>query len=123
MSRSDHRVSASSLALILLAVFSIVGCEKQSGEALVLGKEHIDAAPTVAAVTESEHAASPGDTAKIEELPRPMRDDEIAVDQYVMTRDVRGTSRDPRAMKDEQWIMKVRMIYDGRTFNVETDQS
>jgi hypothetical protein len=35
---------------------------------------------------------------------------------------VRGTSRDPRALKDEQWRVKVRMIYDGRTFNVQAEQ-
>ena len=53
---------------------------------------------------------------------RPIGDDEITVDGYVMKPDVRGTSRDPRALKDEQWLVKVRMINDGRTFNVQADQ-
>ena len=52
-----------------------------------------------------------------------MRDDEIAVDGYVMKPEVRGTSRDPRALKDEQWIVKVRMLGDGRTFQVPADQT
>ena len=48
--------------------------------------------------------------------------DEITLDGYVMKREARGTSRDPRALKDEQWLVKVRMIDDGRTFNVQADQ-
>ena len=40
-----------------------------------------------------------------------------------MKREARGTSRDPRALKDEQWLIKVRMISGGRTFNVQANQS
>ena len=56
-----------------------------------------------------------------EEL-RPIGDDEITADGYVMKPEVRGTSHDPRALKDEQWLVTVRMIYDGRTFNVQAQQ-
>src|SRR4029453_8468413 len=56
-----------------------------------------------------------------EEL-RPIGDDEITVDGYVMKPEVRGTSHDPRALKDEQWRVKVRMIYDGRAFNIQAEQ-
>ena len=52
-----------------------------------------------------------------------MADDEIAVDGYVMKPEVRGTSRDPRASKDEQWLVKVRMLDNGRTFQVPADQA
>ncbi len=52
-----------------------------------------------------------------------MADDEIAVDEYVMKPEVRGTSRDPRALSHEQWIVKVRMLDDGRTFQVPADQA
>ena len=52
-----------------------------------------------------------------------MRDDEIAVDGHVMKPEMRGTSRDPRALKDEQWIVKVRMLDNGRTFQVPADQA
>ena len=37
-----------------------------------------------------------------EEKPRELVEDEIAVDTYVMKKDVRGTSRKPRAIRDEQ---------------------
>ena len=96
---------------------AVTGCEKNSGEAVVLSKEHIDAAlPT----PETPNAGSePGPTAEI----RPMADDEIAVDGYVMKPEARGTSRDPRALKDEQWIVKVRMLDNGRTLQVPADKA
>ena len=52
-----------------------------------------------------------------------MADDEIDVDGYVMKKDVRGTSRDPRALRTEQWNVKVRMTENGREFNVPTEQT
>jgi hypothetical protein len=100
----------------LLAILCLAGCEKHSGEAIVLTKEHIAAAPPA-----SETATPNGSTTTEEEL-RPIGDDEITVDGYVMKPEVRGTSRDPRALKDEQWLVKVRMIHDGRTFNVQAEQ-
>jgi len=33
-----------------------------------------------------------------------MADDEIDVDGYVMKPELRGTSRDPRALHHEQWL-------------------
>ncbi len=43
---------------------------------------------------------------------RPMADDEIAVDGYVMKPEVRGTSRDPRAVNSaEQWLVKFECSY------------
>ena len=53
-----------------------------------------------------------------EEKLRPIEDDEITVDQSVMKPEERGTSRDPRALADEQWLVKVRMVENGRIFNV-----
>ena len=41
---------------------------------------------------------------------------------YVMKPEARGTSRDPRALKDEQWLVKVRMSDNGRTLNVQAEQ-
>lgn len=110
-------------AVGLVAIISLAGCARQSGDAIVLTKEHIDAAPPIAETSDDKHAVSPAEIARAEETPRPMRDNEIAVDQYVMTKEVRSTSRDPRALKDEQWIVKVRMTHDGRTFNVQTDRA
>jgi hypothetical protein len=93
------------------------GCEKKSGEAVVLAKEHIDAALPTAETPNAQSAPSPDGQL------RPLRDDETAVDGYVMKPEVRGTSRDPRALKDEQWIVKVRMLDNGRTFQVPAEQT
>ena len=98
-------------------MIAVTGCEKKHGEAMVLAKEHIDAALPTAETPNAQSAPSP------DEQRRPMRDDEIAVDGYVMKPEVRGTSRDPRALKDEQWIVKVRMLDNGRTFQVPADQA
>jgi hypothetical protein len=98
-------------------IIPLTGCDKKSGEAVVLAKEHIEAAlPT----TETPNTES---TPNRDEQLRPMADDEIAVDGYVMKAEARGTSRDPRALKHEQWIVKVRILDDGRTFQVPADQA
>ena len=52
-----------------------------------------------------------------------MADDEIAVDGYVMKPEVRGTGRDPRALKAEQWLVKVRMLDDDRRIQVHADRA
>src|SRR5262245_16193806 len=104
----------------VVAAFLIIaatGCEKKSGEAVVLAKEHIDAAVPTAETPSAQSGPSP------DEQLRPMADDEIAVDGYVMKPALRGTSRDPRALKDEQWLVKVRMLDDGRTIQVPADQA
>jgi hypothetical protein len=106
----------------LLAIFCLVGCEKHSGEAIVLTKEHIAAAPPISETLPAGSPASPNEISTTSEELRPVGDDEFTVDGYVMKPEVRGTSRDPRALKDEQWRVKVRMIYDGRTFNVQAEQ-
>jgi len=98
-------------------VMAVTSCEKQSGEAVVLAKEHIDAALPIAERSKVE--SEPGPTAEV----RPMANDEIAVDGYVMKPEARGTSRDPRALQHEQWIVKVRMLDNGRTFQVPADQA
>jgi len=100
-------------AFLLIAV---TGCEKHTGEAVVLAKEHIDAALPTAETPGAEAARSPD--AQI----RPMADDEIAVDGYVMKPEARGTGRDPRALQAEQWLVKVRMLDNGRTLQVPADQ-
>ena len=84
---------------------------------MVLAKEHIDAALPTAETPTTESTPGP------DEQLRPMADDEIAVDGYVMKAEARGTSRDPRAFKHERWIVKVRMLDNGRTFQVPADQA
>ena len=102
--------------IAIVAIICIGGCEKQSGEAVILAKEHIPAAALPNGTPGAGHAMPD------EENPRPIGADEVTVDGYVMKPDVRGTSYDPRALKDEQWIVTVRMIDGGRTFNVQTEQ-
>jgi hypothetical protein len=84
---------------------------------VVLSKEHIDAAPPNAETPKAQSDPSP--TVEI----RPMADDEIAVEGHVMKPEVRGTSRDPRALQHEQWLVKVQMLGNGRTFQVPADRA
>jgi hypothetical protein len=103
-------------------MFCLAGCEKHSGEAVVRAKEHIAAAPPISETSPAGSPASPHEISTTSEELRPIGDDEITADGYVMKPEVRGTSHDPRALKDEQWRVKVRMINDGRTFNVQAEQ-
>jgi hypothetical protein len=98
-------------------IIGLVGCDKKSGEAVVLAKEHIAAAPPTEETPKAQSVTTP--EAEI----RPTANDEIAVDGYVMKPEVRGTSRDPRALKDEQWLVKVRTLDDGRIIQVPADQA
>ena len=100
---------------ILAVAISLAACNKKSGEAIVLGKEHIAAADKV--------APSPAPDGGSEQTLRPLREEEITVDQYVMKPEVRGTSKDPRAFAAEHWRIAVRMVESGRQFNVLADQS
>lgn len=111
------RTGAAPRFVAVFLIIAVTGCEKNSGEAVVLAKEHIDAALPTAETPNAQSTPSPN-----EQL-RPMRDDEIAVDGYVMKPEQRGTSRDPRALKHEQWIVKVRMLDNRRTFQVPADQA
>ena len=109
-----------SVAPGIIATFlliAVTGCEKNRGEAVVVSKEHIDAAPPTAETPKPQ--AESGPNVEI----RPMADDEIAVDGYVMKPEVRGTSRDPRALQHEQWLVKVRMLDNSRTFQVPANQA
>jgi hypothetical protein len=101
----------------LLVMSFLCCCDKKSGEAVVLSKEHIDAAPPNKETPNAQSASTP------EAELRPMADDEITVDGYVMKPEVRGTNRDPRALSHEQWLVKVRMLDNGRTFQVPADQA
>jgi len=100
-----------------LLIIGVTGCEKKSGEAVVLAKEYIAAALPVGETPNAESA--PGQ----DEQPRPIADDEIAVDGYMMKPEMRGTSRDPRTLKDEQSLVKVRMLDDGRRIRIHADRA
>jgi hypothetical protein len=106
---------------VMTIALSVGGCSKKSGAAIVIEKEHI-AAREVRATPASETSPSPTKSAE-NEGPRPLAKNEIVVDEYVMDRDARGTSRDPRAGSEEQWIVKVRLVEGGRQFNVQADKT
>ena len=116
-----------------LLIITATGCEKHSGESVVLAKEHIDAAlpnaetPNMSRTGVQRIARPTGTQAESAPSPeveiRPMADDEIDVEGYVMKSEVRGTRRDSRALHHEQWIVKVRMLDSSRTFQVPADQA
>ena len=112
------------LAAVLFAAVHLAGCSKESGEAIVEDKEHIDAGDPIitptpgASVTaaEASPAASPQETPAETDEARPLAEDEIVVDTYVMKKNVRGTSKDPRAYPGlEQWRVNVTIIGVGGT--------
>lgn len=112
-----------SLTALLALLLALSGCNRKHSAAVVLEKEYIAARETTPTPTAAPAAAEspiPDPTPEIEL--REMAPDEIAVDGVVMKRAVRGTSRDPRAGPDEQWIVKVRTT-DGRTIRVPADRS
>ena len=39
-----------------------------------------------------------------------------------MEKDVRGTGKDPRALTDEQWLVRVELISGGRKIDVHADR-
>jgi len=119
------------LVATMVVSMSFAGCWKKSGQAMVLEKEHIAAAevtPTPTPTAErfaspSGATPSPNEVVVEEQELRELGEDEISVDSYVMKKDVRGTSRDPRARSDEQWIVRVQMVDDLRRINIQTDQA
>jgi hypothetical protein len=105
------------VAVGCLLALSLAGCAKKHGEAIVVEKEHIDAA-------EIKPSPSPGVSPASEEpVSREMAPDEIDVAGIVMKKDVRGTSKDPRAGREEKWLVKVEMVQVSRAFNIHTDRA
>jgi hypothetical protein len=123
------------VAFALVAAAGISSCTKNLGEAVVLEKEHIDAAepsptppPTpVTTLNENparpEPAKTPETSPSDEPIQTELAPDEIAVDSYVMKKNVRGTGKDPRASTHEQWLIKVEAIQDGKRFTIHADRA
>ena len=112
--------------MILLA---LAACSRRSGEAVVLEKEHIAAAeiretPSAAPVNSiTSPTLAPGSAANDEaETPRELKPGEIVVNGYVMEKGLRGTGKDPRALTDEQWLVRVKLISGGRKIDVHADR-
>lgn len=112
-----------------ILILSVTGCSKKSGLAVVLEKEHIAAREILPSPSPQQSASPSAPTPEPDEVVfeerelRELGEDEIAVDSYVMKKEDRGTSRDPRAREDEQWIVAVQLVDGGRRFNVHTDRS
>ena len=100
--------------MILLA---LAGCSRNSGEAVVLEKEHIAAAEIVSPTPTPESAANDEN-----ETARDLKPGEIVLDGYLMDKDLRGTSKDPRALTNEQWLVRVDLISGGRKIVVHADR-
>jgi hypothetical protein len=112
------------LAVVLLLAMGLGGCTKKHGEAIVLEKEHIDAAqPTPTPSATSAKVAAADESPAPEDVKKDLAADEIVVDSYVMKKEVRGTGKDPRAYVDEQWLVKVALAKGGREFTVHTDRA
>lgn len=114
----------------LFVLIAFAGCWKKSGEAIVEDKEYIAAGegpgtPTPGAATTPASAASPAESSDSDGYTeRPLAEDEIVVDTYVMKKNVRGTSKDPRAFPGlEQWRINVRLIEGGRRFTVRAKKA
>ena len=106
------RIIVSGMILLALA-----GCSRKSGEAVVLEKEHIAAAEIVSPTP------TPASAANDEiETARDLKPGEIVVNGYVMEKDVRGTGKDPRALTNEQWLVRVELISGGRKIDVHADR-
>ena len=134
-----HRSLVLRIALALFLAVSVTSCTKTVGEAVVLEKEHIDAAPPsptpsptatatpVTTLTENAPRNSPATSPEASPSEEPVQTelapDEIVVDTYVMKKNVRGTSKDPRANTHEQWLLKVETTQDGRRFTIHADRA
>src|SRR3954470_17456701 len=92
-------------AVVLFLALSLGACTKKTGVAIVVEKEHIDARePSVSPTPEKEPPA------KEEPGYREMAPDEIDVNGIVMKKELRGTSKDPRASNEEQWRVTVELV-------------
>jgi hypothetical protein len=104
-------------ALAIPLALCLASCAKKRGEAIVVAKEHIDLA-------EIKPSPSPGASPVNEEpVIQEMAPDEIDVDGIVMKKEVRGTSKDPRAGSEEKWLIKAEMVGISRRFNIYSDRA
>jgi hypothetical protein len=119
----------------LWIIAGFAGCSKRTEEAIVTAKEYIAAGEeretatpssgetSAASVTPNPRSNKSVRTEELEE-PKPLAEDEIVVDGYVMKKDVLGTSKDPRAYPGlEQWRVSVRLVEGGRSITVRAKQA
>ena len=102
--------------VVLLLALSLIACSKNRSAATVIAKEHID-------IAEAKPSPSPQPTpVETVTTAEEMKPDEIEVDGYVMKKDARGTSKDPRATKDEQWRITVEIEEIGLRKLIQSDR-
>ena len=126
------------LVAALVGIAGFAGCSKKSGEAIVVAKEYIAAgeeretptpgqSPGPAEMSAAPVSATPraDDVVEyVETEAKPLAEDEVVVDGYVMKKDVQGTSKDPRAYPGlEQWRISVELVEGGRSFTVRAKQA
>ena len=111
------RLFSSRNLILLLVALSVFGCSKKRSAATVIAKEHIE-------IAEAKSSPSPEPaTAEVKvTTAEEMKPDEIEVDGYVMKKEVRGTSKDPRATKDEQWRITVQIEDIGLRKLIQSDR-
>ncbi len=112
-------VPALQFALAILLVVTLSGCTTKRGEAVILEKEHIDAAELQPSVTPDK---SNNSAKKEEPEVRELTDEEAAASDRRM-REVRGTAKDPRAISEEQWRLEVQIVSNGRRLTIQTDRA
>jgi hypothetical protein len=118
-------------ALVLFVAAGFGGCDKKRSEAIVIDKEHIDAAeivpspspePSVETPKESPDKSPSPDEPDYQEAP-PLAPDEVVVSGRVVKKEVLGTSKDPRATKDEQWRVTVDIPAAKQSHTIQTDRA
>jgi hypothetical protein len=112
----------------LFLALTVCGCDKKKSDAMVTDKEHIDVAEIKSSPTPKVSIGETKDRAAdstVTEAPvyREMAPDEIDVDGFVMKKEVRGTSKDPRAKSEEQWRLKVEITNAGQSCTILTDRA
>ena len=96
--------------MFVLLLFALAGCWKKSGDAIVIAKDYLPAAPVSVSPNESpieSTAPSPSPAAEGEEV----------------SDDANSPAGDPRATDHEQWIARVQMVRDLRVIDVRMEQA
>lgn len=111
-----------SAGVVLFVAVTLSSCDKKRSEAIVISKEHIDVAEVKPSPTPE---ATSDETKTVSETTayREMAPDEIDVDGFVMKKEVRGTSKDPRAKDEEQWRITVEITNAGQSCTILTDRA
>ena len=99
----------------MIALLMLAGCWKQSGEAVVVGKDYIPAIEINEMPNESPLPETTPEGSTPANTPDTDEEEDYA---YV---DPMGPPMDPRALKHEQWIVRVQMVVDRRQMDVRLE--